>query len=359
MDTRTCVDHCEPHERVRIDRYRTREITVAEVAPMFGTVQASQGMAVVPRRGLMALLLSLLAPFDVSADRFDIVSFEAPAGWSRNEQPDGLIFESRQAGSDSACVMTVSSGHSATGSIAEELDRAWVAVLEEATFAGDPETLAPIDAGDGVTLARRIAAVQGAQGIVVTTLNLLRKGDRSVSVLAMASDRQAWDRCGNAQGDFLASMKFDMTMPLRRPSTPATADSAAARPGSQTAQGGPDPEMAARFNHSVVGKWQYTWTMVSWGPAPATVRQEVDVRFERDGNYQILLQQISYETGTYRVDGQRILMRPASSDTDSYALDWYFGAHPQATANRGLILRSNNDWAGGDKNEWRAFKPYK
>jgi hypothetical protein len=72
-----------------------------------------------------------------------------------------------------------------------------------------------------------------------------------------------------------------------------------------------------------------------------------------------LLQQISHETGTYRGDGQRILMRPASSDTTSYALDWYFGTHPQATANRGLILRSNNGWAGGDKNEWRAFKPYK
>jgi hypothetical protein len=348
----------KPHERVRIDQHRKREITVVEVAPMFGTVQASQGMAVVRSRGLMALLLSVLAPFDCSADRFDIVSFEAPAGWSRNERPDVLVFESRQADSDSTCVMTLSSGYPATGSIAGELDRAWAAILEGATFAGDPETLAQKDVGDGVTLARRIAAVQGAQGIALTTLNLLRRGDRSVSVLAVASDREAWDRCGSAQGDFLASMKLDMKMPLRQPSAPATADSAAARAGSQTARGGPDPEMAARFNHSVVGKWQYAWTMVSWGPAPATVRQEVDVRFERDGNYQVLLQQISHETGTYRVDGQRILMRP-SSDTDSYALDWYFGTHPQAVANRGLILRSNNDWAGGDKNEWRAFKPHK
>ncbi|HEY5810269.1 MAG TPA: hypothetical protein VIT67_20015 [Povalibacter sp.] len=324
---------------------------------MFRTEQASHGVAVVLSRGLMALLLSLLAPFDAKADRFDVVSFQAPTGWSRKEQGDGLVFESRQTGSDSFCVMTLSSGYPATGSIAEELDRAWAAVLEGAKFAGDPETLAPVDVGDGVTLARRIAQVQRAQGVLITTLHLLRGGDRFVLVLAMVSDRQAWDRCGNAQGDFLAGMKLDTTTPLRQPSAPATANGSTARPGGLTAQGGPDPQMAARFNHSVVGAWRFAWTMVSWGPAPATVRQEIDVRFERDGNYRIWLQQIESEAGTYRVDGQRILMRPAGSNIDSYALDWYFGTHPEATANWGLILRSSVNWAGGDKNEWRAFKP--
>jgi hypothetical protein len=46
---------------------------------MFRTEQASHRLAVVLRRRLMALLLSLLAPVYATADRFDIISFEARA----------------------------------------------------------------------------------------------------------------------------------------------------------------------------------------------------------------------------------------------------------------------------------------
>ncbi|HMN44607.1 MAG TPA: hypothetical protein PKE27_08550 [Povalibacter sp.] len=328
---------------------------------MFRTDQASRVAAYAQRRGRMALLLLLLTPLGASADRFDIASFEAPAGWSRKERADGLVFESRQVGSDSVCLMTVSRGYSATASLREELDRAWTAVMEGRTFADDPETPAPLDIGNGVTIARRIAPVQTPKGISIAALNLLRKGDRLVLVLVSVSDGEAWDRCGNVHGDFLASMQLDMTMPLTEPAALANADSSATHPDSTVrpdrlpAQGGPDPQMAAKFNHSVVGEWQWVLTTITWGPAPVKFRHVFNIRFERDGKYRIASQNVPTETGTYRLDGQRILMRPTSGA--DYVLDWYFGTHPEASANWGLILRSNVDWAAGDTGEWRAFKP--
>jgi hypothetical protein len=325
---------------------------------MLRTERVSHALARVLVRVVMALLLPLLAPFAAKADRFDITNFEAPTGWSRKEQADGLVFESRQVGSNSFCLMTLSRGFSATASLVEELDRAWTAVMGGQTFAGDPETPAPVDIGNGITIARRIAPVQTPKGVSITALNLLRKGDRLVLVLVSVSDADAWDRCGNAHGDFLAGMQLDMTTPLREPAAPATA----ARPDDPVrsealpARGGPDLQMAARFNHSVVGEWQWALTTVTWGAAPVKIRNVLTVRFERGGNYRISWQNVPIETGAYRLDEQRILMQPAG-DVADYALDWYFGTHPEFVANWGLILRSRVDWAAGDKGEWRAFKP--
>jgi hypothetical protein len=183
-----------------------------------------------------------------------------------------------------------------------------------------------------------------------------------VLVLVSVSDADAWDRCGNAHGDFLAGMQLDMTMPLREPAAPATAGGSEARPdnsartGGLPARGGPDPQMAARFDHSVVGEWQWVLTTITWGAAPVKIRSVLSIRFERDGRYRISVQNVQAETGAYRLDGQRILMQP-TGDVADYMLDWYFGTHPEAVANWGLILRSGVDWAAGDKGEWRAFKP--
>jgi hypothetical protein len=68
------------------------------------------------------------------------------------------------------------------------------------------------------------------------------------------------------------------------------------------------------------------------------------------------------ESGTYEVQGQRILMRPTqrAGTREPYGLDWFFGDHPEFPGNWGLILRSSSGWLGsfgGLEARWRTFKP--
>ena len=52
-------------------------------------------------RGLCAALV--LAPWTVMAERFDVVAFDAPPGWTRQALGDGLMFETRSAGTQMFC----------------------------------------------------------------------------------------------------------------------------------------------------------------------------------------------------------------------------------------------------------------
>ena len=93
----------------------------------------------------------------------------------------------------------------------------------------------------------------------------------------------------------------------------------------------------------------------------------IEIRFARDGTYGITYgvavpgssKSSQSETGTYRSDGNasscaRIkpaaLPVPTPSTGSSATIPDYRG-------NWGLILRSNANWLGGDKDRWRTFKP--
>jgi hypothetical protein len=74
-----------------------------------------------PLRGLCALLL--LAPWAVMAQRFDVVTFDAPPGWTQQALADELMFETRPAGT--LCQIILRNSRAPTGSLLQELDREW------------------------------------------------------------------------------------------------------------------------------------------------------------------------------------------------------------------------------------------
>ena len=293
-----------------------------------------------------------LAPGAAMAERFDAVTFDAPPGWSRQATASGLAFETHPSATDS-CRIDLRKSRARVQTLAQELDRDWSALIARQTLIGDSSTPAQLSLDQGTTLAQRFAQVRTGNGTSFTMLNLFQRDDRLVTVVVTA-DPQSFQRCESAIGAFLAGLRLDQTA--------ATAPPAQAQPLS-------DPQLAARFGNSVVGTWRYAMTAVSVTlNAPTQTRNLIEVRFAPEGTYRITNSVgtpgsssfAETESGTYRTEGQRILMRPAQAGGGGprpYVLDWFFGDHPDYRGNWGLILRSNASWPGGDQDRWRTFKP--
>ena len=318
-------------------------------------------------RGLVAVLA--LAPWTVIAQQFDVVTFKAPPGWTQQAVGEELMFEMRTLGTSSFCQIVLRRSRKPAASLPLELDRAWSELRERQPLVAatpDPDRL---DLPGGLKLAQRVGRVSPGSGTLITMLNLFQKDDRLVTVVVNLADSQALDRCGTTIGEFLAGLKLDAT-----PASPGapTADAGKANPPDAPVPSS-DPQLAAKFGNSVVGTWRFALTSVNVTlNAPTQVRNVIEVRFARDGTYRITVDMSvpgaggynDAESGTYRVEGQRILMRPAqaSGKTEPYGLEWFFGDHPSYPGNWGLILRSSSRmaWLGsfsGLDGAWRTFKP--
>jgi hypothetical protein len=302
-------------------------------------------------RGLVAVFV--LAPWTVMAQRFDVVAFDVPPGWTSQALGDGLMFESRPPGTHSFCQVFLRRSRTATAPLPQELDRVWAEMTARQPLVAEGPDPAPLDLPSGFRVAQRVGGVQTGTGTLIVMLNLLQQGDRLVPVVVNLADSKAMDLCGPAAGDFLASLRID-TSPPPPPPVPVS-----------------DPTLAAKFGNSVVGTWRHPLTSVTVAlNAPTQLRNVVEIRFGRDAAYRIVVNLSSpgggsifsdTETGRYEVDGQRIVMRPApGSGKETYALDWFFGDRPDSPGNWGLILRSNTQWLGSFNSlptNWRTFRP--
>ena len=318
-----------------------------------------------PLHGMFAALA--LAPWTALADRFDVVTFESPPGWTQQALDDGLMFETRAMGTRSFCQIFLRSSRTPTASLPQELDRIWSELRERQPLVAQAPDPAHLDLPSGFTLAQRVGQVQTGGAPLVVMLNLLQQDDRLVPVVVSIADSQAFDRCGPAIGEFVAGLKLDVSAPAPgAPTDSGTAGSAESRVPTS------DPQLAARFGNTVVGTWRFALTSVNVSlNAPTQVRNVIEVRFARDGTYRITVDMSvpgsttfsDSETGTYQVEGQRVSMRPAqTAGKEPYALDWFFGDHPEFPGNSGLILRSSSssEWLGsfsGLPTRWRTFKP--
>ena len=315
-------------------------------------------------RALFAALV-LFVPWTVTAQRFDVVTFDPPPGWTQKGLTDGLMFETYLFGTRSGCQILLSKSRAPTASLPQELERTWSELAEGQPLTASTPDPDQLDLPSGFTVAQRVGQVQTSGGTLVVMLNLLQKDDRLVPVVVSITDTQALDFCGAAIEDFVASLRLgDAPAATGAPVT----DPGSANPAEPLPR--PNPELAARFGNSVVGTWRYAMTSVNVTlNAPTQVRNAIDVRFARDGTYSIAVNMSipgaggysEDEAGTYQVEGQRILMRPArGAGKEPYDLDWFFGDHPEYVGNWGLILRSSGEWLGtfgGLSGRWRTFKP--
>ena len=299
-------------------------------------------MRVIPLCGVLAAFV--LLPWTVRAQRFDVVTFNAPPGWTQQVLGDALMFELRP-GARSFCQILVRKGRKAAMPLSRELDRTWSEWHARQQVVAETPDPAQLDLPGGLRLAQRVGRMQTGTGVLLTMLNVFQKADLLVSVMATASDSAAFERCSPATGEFLASLRIDPT--------PSPTESVIPKS---------DPKVAARFNNSVTGTWRYASGNVDpTSTVLSTTYYEVDVRFAADGTYRIAAK-AETESGTYQVKGQQIVMRPRQAEGKApYTLDWFFGDPPGSPGNSGLILRcSTSHWLGsfgGSATGWRPFKP--
>jgi hypothetical protein len=298
-------------------------------------------MRVVPAWALLAVLV--FSPWTIMAQRFDVVTYTAPPGWTQLVQGDVLVFEMRPAGPRSSCQILVRKSRKAEAPLSQELDRTWAEWHAGRSVAVERPDPGQLDLPGGLRLAQRLGLIDTGTGAMLTMMNLFQKDDRIVTAVANTS-REAFERCSTAIGDFLASLRIDPTQTPTASTIPKS-----------------DPGVAAKFNNSVVRTWRYaagnvdpTKTVLS------TTYYEVDVRFAPDGTYRITTK-FETESGTYQVKEQQILMRPQAGGKAPYTLDWFFGDLPGSPGNSGLILRCpTSHWLGsfaGSATGWRPFKP--
>ena len=335
------------------------------VRSWFASSPASRRMRGMPLCGLLAALVFL--PGTVMAQRFDVATFAVPPGWTQQEVGDALLFEMRPPGTRAFCQIFVRKSRKAAASLSQELDRTWAEWHARQAVTAETPDPAQLDLPGGLRLAQRVGQLQTGSGTMLTMLNLFQKADRLVGVVVNMSDAQAHERCSAAVGDFLASLRIDTTQAA---SPPATSAGTTNPTGSVTPR--PDPALAAKFGNSVVGTWRYAFGTVNVTlNAPTQTRHAIDVRFASNGTYTITVDAAftggagyhESESGTYQVEGQRILMRPKQTGgkAASYVLDWFFGDNPNHQGNWGLILRCpTSEWLGsfsGTTGDWRTFKP--
>ena len=291
-----------------------------------------------------------LAPCTAIAERFDIVTFDAPPGWERQATANGLVFDLRTAGAD-FCQIHLSKSRKLVATLAGGTGPHLVG----AGCTPDPDRrgfdATRHDLGNGLTLAQRFAQVRAGSGSYITMLNLFQRDDRLVMVVVNA-DPKGFQRCEPAIGEFLAGLKLD-----KGGDGAALTVTAAVRPavgGAIRKLGRRDLAIRVDRRHGHSGRAD---AGAQRDRDPVRARRHVritnGVAVPGSSNF------AESETGTYRSEGQRILMRPkqARSGPGPYTLDWFFGDHPDYRGNWGLILRSNANWLGGDKDSWRTFKP--
>jgi hypothetical protein len=298
------------------------------------------------RLSLLCALFAVLvlAPWTAMAQRFDVVTFDAPPGWTQQALGDGLMFETQPA-PRAFCQIFLRKSRRPTAPLLQELDGLWSEMSQSEPLVAAPGDPGQLDLPSGFKVAQRVGQVYGT----IRALNLLQKDNRLVPVVVNASGPDAVERCSTAIDNFMGSLRLDETSAERGSMTDARGANPADSPVPRS-----DPQLAARFGNSVVGNWRY-------GHTTAQTRNVIEVRFSRDGTYAIDVGGYALsETGTYRVEGQRILMRPRTADPGPYSLDWFFGDRPGSPGNWGLILRCSKGWLGsfgGETVGWRTFRP--
>src|SRR5690348_13780124 len=113
------------------------------------------------------LVLVVFSPERVVAQRFDVMTFTAPPGWTQVVQGDVLVFEIRPAGPRSSCQILVRKSRRAVDSLARELDRTWSEWHAGQSVAAERPDPAQLDLPGGLRLARRVGQMQTGTGAML------------------------------------------------------------------------------------------------------------------------------------------------------------------------------------------------
>lgn len=257
------------------------------------------------KRTLISLLITFLttltafADYKITQDTFDIATFQAPKGWTRQVGQEAIQFSI--ADKDDYCLIMLFRSVPGIGSPQENFDAAWTSIVKEAVTVSASPQMFPSDSKGEWLVAGGFAPFEknGAKGVAV--LYTATGYGKMVNALVLTNTR-AYEAATTA---FLESISF------KKP------DVAAAQ---------------APAENSILGTWgQNLGAHMTYGdPVAAGMAgySKDQYTFNADGRYTFVSKtfRMAYdkiilviENGTYQISGDSIAIKPQKSVVQSWS----------------------------------------
>ena len=242
-----------------------------------------------------------LAAFGQTSETFDISTFHAPKGWTKQSGQDAILFSI--ADKDDYCLVTLFRSLPGLGSPKENFDAAWSTVVKEAVTVSAAPQMFPADTKGEWLIAGGYAPFEkdGAKGTAV--LYTATGYGKMVNALVL-TNTQAYEP---AITEFLESISFRKPAAEVQPQAPVSPNGAPAVAGNIWKQGGTRQGM---LGHAGLSTATFSKTYQFFSNGTYKFYRE-DMQLAAPKYY------LENEEGTYTVSGNTITVTPKKS---SYSL---------------------------------------
>jgi hypothetical protein len=249
----------------------------------------------------MLLTLFSAAPLPAQTETFGMLTFTAPAGWQRVGDKDHIKFTEIK-NQTSYCILTIYNTRESLGNPDKDFAKHWTDLAIRPFKAMANPEIQKQPAGEWHIIAGASTfSFEGSDGLLMLTV-ISGKG-KSASILSVTNDT-AYIRFIQ---DFLGGI--DIKIENLKPAA-----------GNQPT--------ATISNASIAGKWARSGSS-PWGLDPGTLitnqgNYKCQYEFKKDGTYTFYGERwsgygksnefwVTNENGTYKIDGNRVIIKPAKS----------------------------------------------
>ena len=245
---------------------------------------------------IFLIFCSLIFAIDVAAQKpetFDIVSFQAPAGWQKKAAESNILFAKEDAAKGTYCLMTLYKSVPGTPDAKKNFDLTWTSVVKEMVTVSAAPEMQPEATNDGWEIHSGYAAFEsdGNKGIVVSVTS--SGFDKMVNLMILTNT----DEYEKEVSSFLESLSLKNPEAATR-QTPAAADD----------------------KTPIIG----TWAMSASDQVTDGVRGYIkrQYTFSSNGTYSFFIKTFSStsnklllkkENGTYQISGDILTINPQKS----------------------------------------------
>ena len=246
-------------------------------------------------RILISLLMMTVASFGQGTETFDITSYQAPKGWTKQTGAESVRFLMEDKAGGAFCLITLFKSLPGSSSPKENFDAAWETIVKEAVPVSAPQMIPAENKGEW-SVAGGFASFEkdGVKGVAV--LYTATGFGRMVNALIL-TNTQAYEAQATA---FLESISF------RKPAE--------------------NPVAAPAAENSIVGTWgQNLGAHMTYGdPVAAGMAgySKDQYTFNANGTYTFVSKtfRMAYdkiilviENGTYQISGDTLAIKPQKS----------------------------------------------
>ena len=163
---------------------------------------------------LTIFVISLvLSSFGQSSESFDISTFTAPKGWTRQAGQDAIQFSTEDKSSGAFCLLTLFKAVPGVGGSKENFDAAWQTVVKEAVNVASAPQMQPVVNNDGWEVASGIAPFE-KDGLKGAAMLVTASGYGKMVNFLILTNSEAFEKDITA---FLTSVSFKKLEAPRQP----------------------------------------------------------------------------------------------------------------------------------------------